>query len=124
MLVVVTLYVAIMLLVWPRADATAGLPLKITLALSPVVPVAWLVWLMARRVMHSDELEQRLHLLALGIATAAVGTLSMVGGFLAAAHIWSVGGAVLIWVFPLLCVAYDIARALLKRHYTGSSGWC
>lgn len=119
-LVLMAIYVVVMLVLWPLARSTGEAWLKILLAVSPTIPVAAVIALMARRVMASDELQQRMHLMALGIGTALVGTLALVGGFLVAAKVWVVGGDILIWVFPALCLAYGLARIALSRWYTGS----
>ncbi|GAA0712195.1 hypothetical protein [Dokdonella soli] len=119
MLVLTTIYVAVMLLVWPHARNASSLPWKIVLALAPVLPVVQLIWLMAKRAVHSDELEQRVHLVALSTATGFICVLCLVGGFLCAAGVLTVGGDVLIWVFPVLCVSYGAARWQLARRYGG-----
>src|SRR6185312_16059586 len=69
MFVLMAVYVALMLLEWPYARSAASLPWKFALTLVPTVPVIAVLWLAARRVMHSDELQQRLHLIALSVAT-------------------------------------------------------
>ncbi|MGN6729013.1 MAG: hypothetical protein ACTHJG_04175 [Rhodanobacteraceae bacterium] len=122
-LVLMAIYMAIMIWLWPHALGASGKALKVALALSPVVPVAWVIALMAKRVMRSDELEQRLHLMALSTATALVGTACLVGGFLAAAKVWATDGSILIWVFPALCCTYGVTRMSLKYRYTGSLDW-
>jgi hypothetical protein len=119
--VLMTIYVAIMLLLWPHARGMADVPLKIALALAPAFPVVGVIWLMAKRVMHSDELEQRVHMAALSMATGVVAVLSLVGGFLCAAGALHLDGDVLIWVFPTLGVSYGVARSVFARHY-GSAG--
>lgn len=111
------IYVGFMLLAWPTVRATASLPLKALLALVPVLPMLYVIGLMARRIAHSDELEQRMHLVALGAATVVVGSLSLVGGFLAAAGVWRTDGAILIWVFPALMVSYGVTRWWVGRRY-------
>lgn len=78
MLAPMLVYVACMLLAWPQARSATALPMKITLALAPVVPVAAVIWLMAKRVVHNDELEQRVHMIGLGVATGVVAVLSHV----------------------------------------------
>ena len=119
-LVLMMAYVALIFWLWPHVRSTEALSWKVLFALSPVLPVACVVVLMARRVMLSDELDQRLHLIALGIATAVVGTASLVGAFLAAAKVWTTDGSVLLWVFPALCFVYGLTRLGLKRSVTGS----
>lgn len=114
------LYVILLLWLWPHAlHATSTTP-RVLFALAPLLPVAWVIWLMARRVADSDELEQRLHLIALGVATALVGTTSLVVAFLAMARVWRGDGSEFIWVFPALVTIYAITRVCLKRRYTGS----
>lgn len=118
-----TVYVGVMLLAWPLVRTAEGTLLKVALALTPVLPVLYVVWLMVRRVWHGDELEQRTHLIGLGVSTVVVGVLSLVGGFLAAAHVLMLQGSVLIWVFPVLLVGYDATRWWVARRY-GASAPC
>lgn len=116
-------YMAAMLLVWPLSRTAASVPLKVLLAVVPVLPMLFVIGLLARRIGTSDEFEQRVHLVALGAATALLGALSLVGGFLAAAGVLALDGSILIWVFPVTMLAYSIARWwLLVRHYGGSTG--
>ena len=110
-------YVAVMLGVWPLVRTVTGLPLKMLLALAPVLPMLYMIGLMARRIRDSDELEQRTHLIALGAATGLVGALSMIGGFLASARVWPVDGTILIWVFPALMFCYGFTRWWVARRY-------
>ncbi|MCW0201171.1 MAG: hypothetical protein OJI74_04820 [Rhodanobacter thiooxydans] len=117
------LYVAVLLLTWPLVRGTASAPLKVALALLPTLPVLYVIWQMAQRVWHGDELEQRTHLVALGASTALVGVASLVGGFLAAAGVVVLDGSILIWVFPVLVVGYQAARWWVTRHY-GSEASC
>ncbi len=120
MWILMTAYVALMLLEWPHVRGTANLPLKVALALAPTVPVIALVWLIARRVMASDELQQRLHMMALGFATGVVAAASLAGGFLAAAGVIRIEGDVLIWVFPALSLIYGVSHIVLGRRYGGA----
>lgn len=116
-------YMAAMLLVWPLSRTAASVPLKVLLAVVPVLPMLFVIGLMARRIGTSDEFEQRVHLVALGASTALLGALSLVGGFLAAAGVLALDGGILIWVFPVTMIGYGIARWwLLVRHYGGSAG--
>ena len=124
-------YMAAMLLVWPLSRTAASVPLKVVLAVVPVLPMLFVIGLMARRIGSSDEFEQRVHLVSLGASTALLGALSLVGGFLAAAGVLVLDGSILIWVFPVTMLGYGLARWwLLVRHYggsasceTGSLGW-
>jgi hypothetical protein len=120
-LAAMTVYVVLMLAEWPHARSIPGLPWKIALALAPVIPVVMVIWLMAKRVMHSDELEQRLHLLALSMATGVVCALSLVVGFLCAAGVLVLDGDVLIWIAPVLFVIYGAMRWWLALRYGSTS---
>lgn len=121
--VTMAVYVALLALVWPLIRTAQGMPVKALLAILPVLPMLYVIGLMARRVMSGDELEQRTHLLALGVATAAVSALSLIGGFLAAGGVAKLDGGVLIWVFPVLMLVYGGARWwLVTRVYGGSFG--
>ena len=112
-----TVYTAVLLLVWPLVGKVAGLLPKVMLALTPVLPMLYMIALFARRIRDSDELEQRTHLIALGTATVVVGALSLVGAFLAIAKVLVLDGTVLIWVFPTLMVCYGATRWWVARSY-------
>ena len=120
LLVLMTLYVALMLLEWPYARHAASMPWKVVLSLLPVVPMVALLWIIAKRIMSSDELQQRLHLMALSTSTGIVAALSMAGGFLCATGVLKLDGDILIWVFPTLCITYSVALWLVARRYGGA----
>ncbi|MGN6280430.1 hypothetical protein [Frateuria sp.] len=120
--IAMVIYMAAMLLVWPLSRTATSVPLKVLLAVVPVLPMLFVIGLMARRIGASDEFEQRVHLVALGASTALLGALSLVGGFLAAAGVLRLDGSILIWVFPVTMLGYGAARWwLLVRHYGGSA---
>lgn len=114
-------YIAIMFLLWPLLPKVHNALLEIVLALLPVVPVLFVVRAMVRLVLGSDELEQRIHLIGLAVSATVVSTLSMAGGFLAAAGIIKLDGTILIWVWPSLVVVYALGRGWASRRYGGSS---
>src|SRR5215467_6301579 len=101
-------YVALMLLLWPQARHTPDLLVKTLLALVPAAPVLYVLWLILRRILASDELEQRTHLIGLGAATGASAVYCLVCGFLAAAQLFSLESVamILFWVFPLQMFSY------------------
>jgi len=116
-------YVAVFLAVWPQVRGTADPFVKTVCALVPVLPLLYVIWCIAQRVLHSDELEQRTHLIGIGVAAAAVALVSIVAGFLAAAGLLSLDttSVVLVWIFPLLLLVYGAARSYAARRY-GSLG--
>jgi hypothetical protein len=114
------IYVAIMFLVWPHIRSVSSLSLKVAISLAAALPVIIVIWLMAKRVMHSDELQQRLHLTALSVATAMICSLSLVGGFLCAAGVLVLDGDILIWIAPALSMIYGVTHLWLGRRYGGA----
>lgn len=111
------MYVVVLLLVWPLARSSTSMPLRVLLALLPALPVLYVIWQMAQRVWHSDELQQRTHLIALGASTATVGVTSLIGGFLAASGVVKLDGSILVWVFPVTLISYYVAQWWVARHY-------
>lgn len=98
-----------------RVDA---LPLRVVLALAPAIPIGFAVRAMVRYVRDTDEMQQRIELEAISIATVFVSMLYMTGGFLQSAKLIEVRGDVaMIWVFPLVCLGYGIAKAFVSRRY-------
>ena len=110
-------YLLIMFLLWPLLPRVHSELLKVVLAVLPVLPVLFVVRAMVRLVLGGDELEQRIHLIGLAVATTVVSTLSLIGGFLAAAGVVRLDGSILIWVWPLLVVLYAGGRSWASRRY-------
>jgi len=117
-----TIYAIVMVLVWPLVRTVTAAPTKWLLALAPLPPMLYVIGLMARRIRDSDELEQRTHLVGLGVATGVVGALSLAGGFLASAQVLPLDGSILIWVFPLMMVCYGVTRWWVARRYSDDLG--
>ncbi|RRN59380.1 hypothetical protein EIM48_04965 [Pseudoxanthomonas sp. SGNA-20] len=93
-------------------------PLRALVALLPVPPIAFVLRAMVRYIRDADEMQQRIELEAVSIATALVALLYMSGGFLQAAKVIDLpAAAVMIWVFPLLCATYGVAKFLVMRRY-------
>ena len=122
-MIAMSIYIALLLLVWPLARGEAGTLMKIIYALAPIAPLLYVLWLMVQRVRQSDELEQRTHLIALGVAAAIVSIVSLVSGFLAAAKLLTLDATsmVLLWIFPIIMVTYGGVRAYVSRRYGGGA---
>ncbi len=92
--------------------------LRALLALAPVPPIALAVRAMIRYVRDADEMQRRIELEAISMASAGVSMLYMTGGFLQSAKVIDVPSDVaMIWVFPLMCFAYGLAKAVVARRY-------
>ena len=113
-------YVVLFALSWPQVHATTSVATKLALALMPLVPMGMALWLIAMEVVYADELQQRVNLIALSIASAVVAALTFAAGVLCAAGLVALGGDDLMWVLPALALTYAFARWLVGRRYGGS----
>jgi len=92
--------------------------LRALLALAPVPPIALALRAIVRYIRDADEMQQRIELEAVSIATALVSLLYMAGGFLQAARVIDIpAAAAMIWMFPLLCFAYGLVKLAVVRRY-------
>lgn len=92
--------------------------LRAVLALLPVGPVLLVMRAMVRYIRDTDEMQQKIELEAVSIATGLVSLLYLSGGFLQAAKVIDVpASAAMIWVFPLICVVYGIAKMLVSNRF-------
>ena len=116
-------YVVVFLSVWPTVRSTSEPLVKLACAMAPVPPLLYVLWVMALRILRSDELQQRTHLIGLGVATLVVSIVSIVSGFLAAAELLALDttSIILVWIFPLLIIVYSIARGYAARRYGGNA---
>ncbi|WP_449465490.1 hypothetical protein [Stenotrophomonas humi] len=92
--------------------------LRALIALLPVPPIVLVLRAMIRYIRDVDELQQRIELEAVSFATAFVSLVYLTGGFLQSAKVIDVpSNAAMIWVFPLVCLAYGLAKAVVARRY-------
>ena len=92
--------------------------LRALVALAPVPPIALALRAMVRYIRDVDEMQQRIELEAVSIATAFVSLVYMSAGFLQAAKVIAIpAAAALIWLFPLVCFTYGLAKAVVVRRY-------
>lgn len=110
---VVLLFLSLTLL--KRVDEPA---LRAMVALLPVPPVALAVRAIMRYIRDADELQRQIELEAVSMATALVSLLYMAGGFLQLAKVIDVpSGVAMIWVFPLVCAVYGLAKIAIARRF-------
>ncbi len=92
--------------------------LRAMIALLPVPAIALAMRAIVRRIRDTDELQRRIELEAVSIATALVSLLYLAAGFLQQAKVIDVpAGDAMIWVFPLVCLTYGLAKVAVLRHY-------
>ena len=110
--------VAVVLSLWllKRIDEPV---LRALVALMPVPPIALALRAIMRYIRDADELQRRIELEAVSFATAAVSLVYLAAGFLQLAKVIDVrAGTAMIWVFPLVCAVYGIAKAVVSRRYS------
>lgn len=92
--------------------------LRALVALLPVPPIALVLRAMVRYIRDADELQRQIELQAVSLATALVSLLYMAGGFLQLAKVIDVrAGVAMIWVLPLVCLVYGLAKIAVGRRF-------
>ncbi|WP_303747955.1 hypothetical protein [Stenotrophomonas pigmentata] len=92
--------------------------LRALIALLPVPPMMLVLRAMIRYIRDADELQQRIELEAVSFATAFISLVYLTGGFLQSAKVIDVPSNVaMIWVFPLVCLSYGLAKGVVARRY-------
>jgi len=108
---------ALFLSIWllKRVDAPA---LRALIALLPVPAIALAMRAIMRRIRDADELQRRIELEAVSIAAAFISLGYLAAGFLQRAKVIDVpSSAAMIWVFPLVCFTFGLAKSVLSRRY-------
>ncbi len=104
--------------VWLIKRGIESLPLRAVVALLPVLAIALFMRAALRYLREIDELQRRIETEAIGIASLLVALLYFAGGMLQKAKVIDLDAAMaMIWVFPLLCLVYGIAKMLLTKRY-------
>lgn len=102
---------------WIRAGIDS-VPLRAAVAILPLLPLLFFVRAALRYLREIDELQRRIETESIGIASLLVALLYFAGGLLEQAKVLALdAGAVMIWVFPLLCGIYGIAKMALTKRY-------
>ncbi len=92
--------------------------LRIVIALLPVLPIGFAIRAMVRFIRDTDEMQQKIELAAVSIATASVSLLYFAAGFLQSAGVIDVpADSAMICVFPSICATYGIAKTVVSRRY-------
>ena len=111
-------YVLLLFVSLALLEHVHALPLRVVIVLLPVLPIVFVVRAMVRLVLASDELERRLQLEAISIASMSVGLLSFAAAFLRGAGLLPIDNG-LMWVLPALFAAYGIANWWVRRRFHG-----
>lgn len=91
---------------------------RAAIALLPVPFVALLLRAMVRHIRDADELQRRIEVEAVSFAAAAVCLVYFAGGLLQAARVIALPASIaMLWVFPLTCLLYGVAKIVVFRRY-------
>ena len=102
---------------WIRSGIEA-VPLRAAVAILPLLPMLFFVRASLRYLREVDELQRRIETESIGIASLLVALLYFAGGMLEKAEVIAMdAGMAMIWVFPMLCGIYGIAKMFLTRRY-------
>lgn len=95
-----------------------SVPLRAFVAVLPALAIALFMGAALRYLREIDELQRRIETEAIGAASLLVSLLYFAGGLLQQAKVIAIpGGVAMIWVFPLLCLSYGIAKMILTKRY-------
>lgn len=111
-----TVLICVWLLKHPLADAPSGW--RVPVALLPLAPIIWMIRVQVAMILAGDELQRRIDLEAIAIASIGVGLGSLSLALLSVAGVSDVSGrVVLLWVLPALSLSYGVARYWVARRY-------
>lgn len=92
--------------------------LRALVALLPVPGIVFAMRALVHYIRGVDEMQQRIELEAVSIATAMVSVGYLTAGFLQSAHVINVESVdAMIWVFPLICLVYGLVKVVVRRRY-------
>ncbi len=104
--------------IWLINRGIESVPLRAAVAVLPALAIVLLMRAALRYLREIDELQRRIETEAIGIASLLVSVLYFAGGLLQLAKVIELeAGVAMIWVFPLLCLSYGIAKMILSKRY-------
>lgn len=109
--------IALFLSVWllKRIDEPG---LRALVALLPVPAIGLALRAIFRYIRDVDELQQRIELEAVSLSTAFVSMAYIAGGFLQLAKVIDIpSGVAMVWVFPMVCASYGVAKIVVSRRF-------
>lgn len=92
--------------------------LRALIALLPVPAIGLALRAIFRYIRDVDELQQRIELEAVSFSAAFVSLVYIAGGFLQLAKVIDIpAGVAMIWVFPMICLSYGLAKVVVSRRF-------
>lgn len=102
----------LLLLNVPMASA-----LKVPVALLPMLPALLALRAVLRHLRRLDELERRVQVEAIGVASLLVGMGTFALGFLQNVQLLPAPPGLMLWVFPAMIAVWGVAVAVITRRY-------
>lgn len=91
---------------------------RVLVALLPLLPIAFGIRIVVRAMLAGDELQRRIDLEAMAVASLAVGLGSLTLTLLLVAGVFTASGQdALVWVLPALAIGYVLARIWAGARY-------
>ena len=87
---------------------------RIIAALTPVVPVIFMVYSFMKYLGSIDELQQQIQLLAIGFAAGTTSLLTFSYGFLEGVGFPPIS---LLWVFPIMILLWGLGLIIISRRF-------
>lgn len=104
--------------IWLIKRGIDSVPLRALVAVVPALAIAALMWAGLRYLREIDELQRRIETEAIAASALFVSFLYFAGGLLQKAKVILVPSAdAMIWVFPMLMLAYGIAKFIAVPRY-------
>lgn len=92
--------------------------LRAVVALLPLGFVALLLRATVRYIREADEMQRRIEVEAVSLAAAFVSLVYFGGGLLQLARVIDLPASIaMLWVFPMTCLAYAVAKLVVSRRY-------
>lgn len=92
--------------------------LRALVALLPSLPIGWFLRATARYIRALDELQRRIELEALALGSVFLAFAYLTAGLLQSAGLLRLDASLpLLFAFPVLAVAYGVAKRFVARHY-------
>jgi hypothetical protein len=88
---------------------------RVLIALLPLPAIVWMMAALLRRLLRKDELEQRIELMAIAVASASVGIVSLAWGLLDLNGL--VARVSLFYVLPALMGVYGLVKCVTWARY-------
>lgn len=95
-------------------DIPIGSAMGILIAISPVIPVAFVLRSVMQLLQHTDELQQRIQLLAIGFSAVTTGLLTFAYGLLVNLGYPPLHSA---FILPLMVILWVIGTLYFKWRY-------